>query len=154
MRLCITGTPGTGKTTIARLLAKRLKWKLIELNKLAEEKGLYCGYDRKRKVNIVDIEKIKKDVEGLKEKNLILESHYAHEMPCDLVVVLRTNPKELRERGRKKAWSKEKIEENVEAEIMEVCKQEALELGNKILEFDTAGKRSEQTIKDIIKKLK
>ncbi len=154
MRLCISGTPATGKTTIAKLLAKKLKWKLIELNKLAEDKNLYCGYDKKRNVKIVDIEKVKKDVEGLKEKNLIIESHYAHYMPCDLVIILRVNPAEMRKRGEEKGWKKEKMEENLEAEIMEICKQEAFELGRKILEIDTTGKKYENIVKEIINKLK
>ena len=154
MRLCISGTPATGKTTIAKLLAKKLKWKLIELNKLAEDKNLYCGYDRKRNVKIVDIEKVKKDVEGLKEKNLIIESHYAHYMPCNLVIILRVNPAEMRKRGEEKGWKKEKMEENLEAEIMEICKQEAFELGRKILEIDTTGKKYENIVKEIINKLK
>lgn len=153
MRLCITGTPGTGKTTIARLLAKRLGWKLIGLNNLAEEKKLYCGYDKKRKAKIVDIGRIKEEAGKIKEKNIVMESHYAHDMPCDLIIVLRASPKELRERSKKKGWSNEKIMENVEAEIMEVCMQEALDTGTKTMEIDTTGKTPEQTAGVIIKKL-
>ncbi|MFQ5647681.1 MAG: AAA family ATPase, partial [Candidatus Aenigmatarchaeota archaeon] len=29
MIVCISGTPGTGKTAVAKLLAKKLGWKLV-----------------------------------------------------------------------------------------------------------------------------
>jgi len=149
--ICISGTPATGKTSVAKALAKKLGWKLIELNALAEKKQLYCGYDRKRNVNIVDTDSLKKEVEGIRG-NVILESHYAHDMPCDYVVILRTNPGELRARMRAKHWPSRKIEENVEAEIMEVCKSEALEHG-KIIEIGTTGKKPTTVANEIVRQL-
>ncbi len=154
--IAISGTPGTGKTKVAKELAKRLGWKLIELNKLAEDMSLYSGYDRKRKCKIVDIGRVKKEIEKIAKvnKNLILESHYAHEMPCDFVVILRTNPGELRKRMKAKGWSREKIGENIEAEIMEVCKTEALEHGKNVLEIDTTGKKAERVAEEIARELR
>ena len=155
MIISISGTPGTGKTCVAKALAERLGWKLIELNRLAEENRLYAGYDEGRNCRIVDIDRVKKEVEKLvrKNKNLILESHYAHDMPCDIVVMLRINPAELRRRLVAKRWTRRKIEENVQAEIMEVCKTEALEQGRDVLEIDTTGKTPRMAADDIIRKL-
>ena len=118
MLIAITGTPATGKTTIAKELAKALNWKQISLNDLAREKNFYLGYDEKRKAKIVDIESIKKEIKKImkKQKNLIIESHYAHEIPADLVIVLRTDLKELEKRMLKKGWWREKIQENLQAE--------------------------------------
>lgn len=151
--ICISGTPATGKTSVARALAKKLGWKLIELNKLAQEKNLYCGYDRKRKTKIVDIGLLKNEIKKIKQKNLILESHYSHEFDCDFVIVLRTNPGELRKRMKSKKWEREKIEENIEAEIMEICKTEALDLGRKVIEIDTTGRNPGELAKEIIRKI-
>ncbi len=156
MILAISGTPCTGKTTIAKKLGKKLGWIVIGLNELAEKRNLYCGYDKKRKCKIVDLDRIKKQLKQIakSERNLIIESHYAHDIPCDIVVILRCNPAELRKRMQSKGWSEAKIEENIEAEIMEICKSEALELGKKIIEIDTTGKPSEAVIKEIVEKLK
>ena len=150
MIIAVSGTPGTGKTEIAKALAERLKWKFIDLNKLAEENQFYLGYDEKRGCKIVDIEKTRKEIEKLKG-NCVLESHYAHDMPADTVIILRANPGELRKRLEKRGWSGEKIEENIEAEIMEVCKTEALEQGKKVKEVDTTGKSVSQVVEEIIK---
>ena len=156
MIISISGTPKTGKTSVAKALVKRLGWTLISLNELAKEKKLYLGYDRSRKSRIVDLKRLRHEVSKIsrRERNLILESHYSHDMPCDVVIILRTNPGELMERMRKAGWTKAKTEENVEAEIMEVVKGEALESAKRVLEIDTTGKESEWVAEQIIRKLK
>ena len=156
MILLISGTPAAGKTAVAEVLGEKLGWRVISLNDLARERNLYCGYDEKRKAKVVDIDRVKEVVSKIveKEEDLIIESHYAHELPGDTVVILRVNAKELRKRGKEKQWWFEKIEENVIAEIMEVCKTEALEMGKKVLDIDTTGKKPEQVANGIIKKLK
>ncbi len=126
MRIAITGTPGVGKTAAARLFSKQLGWKLIELNKLAEDRNLYIGVDRKRGSKIVDICGIKEELKKIKG-NLIIESHYSHLIESDLVIVIRRQTSALIKEYKKRGWEKSKIEENIEAEIMEVCKQESLE---------------------------
>ncbi len=156
MLIAITGTPATGKTTIAKELAKALNWKQISLNDLAREKNFYLGYDEKRKAKIVDIESIKKEIEKImkKQKNLIIESHYAHEIPVDLVIVLRTDLKELEKRMLKKGWWKEKIQENLQAEIFGICKEEALKTNKNVFEIDTTGKKPKEVIKEILERIK
>ncbi|MBU0899148.1 MAG: adenylate kinase family protein [Nanoarchaeota archaeon] len=153
MIIAITGTPGTGKTEVAKLLAKELKWKLIELNKLAEEKNFYRGYDEERECKIVDINKLSREIKKMKE-NLILEGHFSHDMSCDLVIVLRCAIGELRKRMEKRGWPEQKIEENIEAEIMGICKEEAEDDDKDVLEIDTTGKTAENVTKEIKLKLK
>jgi adenylate kinase len=155
MILLISGTPATGKTTISRVLGEKLGWMVISLNDFAMENNLYCGYDEKRKAKVVDIDRVKEEVGKIieKEENMIIESHYAHELPGETTVILRTNADEIRKRGKEKGWWHEKIEENVIAEIMEICKTEALEIGKKVLEVDTTGKNPDKVASEIIKKL-
>ena len=154
MIIAISGTPGTGKSEVAKLLAKNLGWKLVDLNKVAEEHNFYDDYDEERGCKIVDTKSLAGEVEvlGIKE-DLVLEGHFSHDMPCDLVIVLRCNPGELRKRFEKRRWPKKKIEENIEAEIMGICKEEALERDKKILEIDTTGKETEKSVKEILKAL-
>jgi adenylate kinase len=156
MIISISGTPKTGKTSVAEALAKKLGWRLVSLNQLAQEKRLYLGYDKARRSRIVDLKKLSAEVRRLSksQKNLILESHYSHDMPCDVVVILRTNPKELRKRMSRKGWPRRKIEENVEAEIMEVVKSEALESAKRVLEMDTTGRKPEWVAGQIAARLR
>lgn len=153
MILAISGTPGTGKTAVAEILAKKLKWKLVRLNDLAKDNDLYGGWDPLRHVPIIDVEKVRKTV-GRMGGNLILEAHYAHEIPADLVIILRTEPEELRKRLKEKGWRHEKVEENVEAEMVEVCTFEARELGVKFREIDTTGRKAGDVAEEIARMVK
>ena len=156
MIIAVTGTPGTGKTEVAKALAKRLGWWYLSLNDLAEEEDLYKGYDKERMCKIVDLDRMKEEIHilGISHKNMVIESHYAHEMPCDVVVVLRTELSELRRRMVEKGWKEGKIKENLEAEAMDICKQEALELNKNVYEFDTTNKTPEEVAEEIEKVIK
>jgi uncharacterized protein (UPF0218 family) len=86
---------------------------------------------------------------GISHKNMIIEAHYSHEMPCDVVIVLGAELKELRNRMGSKGWKEGKIKENLSAEAMDICKQEALELNRNVYEFDTTRKTPENVAKEI-----
>ena len=152
MKLCITGTPGTGKTKISKLLSKKLGWKLIELNKLAKEKKLYSGFDKKRSCKIIDMEKLNREIKKLKG-NFIFESHYSQKAGCDKIILLTADPKELKARLERRKWKKQKIKENMEAEIMEVIKSEVYDVFPKknILEIDTTALTAIDTTARIVK---
>lgn len=152
MRIAITGTPGTGKTTVSRELAKQLKWEWIDLNALARRHSLYSGHDKERDVPIVDVDAVRKRIDPAKE-NLILESHYAHDMPVSVRVVLRCDPAELKQRLKKKKFSAKKIDENIQAEIFNICGEESLEHGT-TWECDTTGKRVPDVVREIRAHLK
>jgi len=157
MRIAITGTPGTGKSEVAVALGKLLQAQVIHLNELAKEKHLYCGYDRKRKCDIVDIGKLEKEVENRikgKNKTSIIESHFSHDLPADIIIILRCEIGELRRRLEKRSWPKGKIDENVEAEIMCVCREEAADTGKLLLEISTEGKAAETVAQEIKKKIR
>ncbi len=151
MILAITGTPATGKSSVAAKLAEITGWKLVGLNEMAESKSLYSGYDRKRKCKEVDLDAIGKEVARMSSEhvNLIIESHYSQDVPSYLVIVLRANPGELRSRAKEKGWEHEKTEENVVAEIMEECKIDTIMQGRRMVELDTTGKSTEDVAKGI-----
>ena len=48
--IIITGTPGTGKSFLAKLLAKEIKFKRINLSQIIDEKNLCEAYDEKNNV--------------------------------------------------------------------------------------------------------
>jgi len=119
----------------------RIVIKIIQKNKLKEH------YDRKRKCHVIDTDKLNnalvkliKDAEK-KEKGLVIDSHLSHYLPekyVDLCIVTRCSLKELKNRLQKRHYSKPKIEENLQAEIFEVCLTEAKEKGHKIKIVDTS----------------
>lgn len=143
MIIAISGTPGTGKTTLAKFLAKKLG--LFHLQLRPYYKMISSGYDKKKGCYDLDYSKFKKLVLGkIKEhpEGLIVDTHISHLLPhgmVDLVVVLTcSNLKKLRQRLQKRKYPIVKVEENLQAEIFQVCLEETRERGHKILVFDTS----------------
>jgi adenylate kinase len=132
----ITGTPGTGKTSVGKELASR-GYTVI---RLAETTGPYrLERDRDRDTVVIDEESWASDfspVDGF------VEGHLAHLLPCDLIVILRCRPDVLAERLRKRGYSEEKVRENAEAEAIDVILIECLEgfEARQIYELDTTDK--------------
>ena len=58
--IVVSGTSGTGKTTIAKKLAKKLKAKYIDVKKIIDKYKLSEGIDKKFKSKIIDIKKLNK----------------------------------------------------------------------------------------------
>ena len=156
MILCITGTPGTGKSTLAKQLAKRLKYKKINLTLFIKKEKLRQRYDPILKTYEVDAKKVVKKLLPKLKENIIIDGHLSHELPAkvvDLCIVCTCNPKILSKRLKKRRYTKEKIQENIDAEIFEVCLHEAEEKGHTILIVDTTKKVNfkeiEKTLKEI-----
>lgn len=132
MRICISGTPGTGKTTVSSMLGM----KVINLNDFAKENKCTRGYDKKRKSRIVDIDCVKKNLKDMDD--VVIEGHFAHLLDCVLVIVLRTSPKILKKRLEEKNFDRDKIMENMEAEALGIITEEAIEKNKNVYEIDTS----------------
>lgn len=155
MIIALTGTPGTGKTAIAKALSKAIEIDAVSLNDLAEKKNLYSGFDKERDCKVVDLKAIGLEIEKYSSvgKNLIIESHYSQEYPSDILFLLRANPSELIARGKEKGWHGKKTDENIQAEIMEEVKNDSRKLKRNIIEVDTTKKTVMESVGFIVGEL-
>lgn len=144
MIICITGTPGTGKTTLAKRLAKKYGLKYVDGNSIIAKYKLSEGYDKLNKCKIVDpkrfskaiLEEHSKTIKVSPRKILIVDSHLSHHIPKNKVafcIVCKCNLKILKKRLKKRGYTDEKIRDNLDAEIFEVCFIEAQQKGHMIL---------------------
>ena len=158
--VAVTGSPGVGKTTIAHLLAERLKALHVDLSKLALERGLVEEWDEERKTAVVNLEAVRREVEGLLERHrrIVIEGHYAHDIAPrgSWVFVLRRAPWRLKDELEERGYHEEKVRENVEAELLDICLSEAVEShgAERIHEIDTTDKTAEEVVEEIIEVLK
>lgn len=138
MAIIVTGSVAAGKTTIAKMIAKKLGWKYLDVTKLIKEEGLAEDYDPERDTSIVDVKKLNKILVKLIKKNneLVIDSHMSHYLDSkyvDLCVVVKCDIETLRERLAERGYDPGKIQENLDAELFDVCLNEALEHGHNVV---------------------
>ena len=153
--IVVVGTPGVGKTTLSRLLAKHYQAKHIDLSSMVREKELILGVDKERNSLIVDEDRVAKAIEGIVAEHtglVIVEGHFADITPRHLVkaaLVLRLHPLELEKRLLSLGWSRRKVLENVASEVLDHCLIAAIEAYGEDLvrEIDATGKSPEELLK-------
>lgn len=146
MRVTVTGTPGTGKTSATQYLEG--DHEVLHLNGIIEREGLYTERDEERNSLVVDMGALR---EYVGDRQGIVESHLAHHLPADRVVVLRCEPTDLERRLRERGESASKAEENRESEELDLILSEAVaEHGlDAVYEIDTTKREPEEVASEI-----
>lgn len=160
--IIISGTPGCGKTSVARKISSLIDAEIISLNELAISDKFSFEFDKERDTYIVDFEiflpfildKIK-EIKNQNYKYLIIESHFSDIIPndyIDFVFILRCDPDKLIKRLKEKNYNIKKIMENVQAEILGNSVNYFLQkkLTSTLFEIDTTKLSIESVAKIII----
>lgn len=123
MKILITGTPGCGKTTLAKGLSKKLNYSYINEKDFALKNSI-GEFNEENELEIPTRLFEKKMNSYLKsKKNIILEGHTLCEMKLnvDLVILIKIDPEELQGRLEQRNYSDVKIMDNVFCEGIEYC---------------------------------
>ncbi|MCD6279773.1 adenylate kinase family protein [Candidatus Micrarchaeota archaeon] len=153
MNILITGIPGTGKTTIAKRLARKLKYEYISINSIVEKYHLFSRIDTRTNSKIVYMNKLQDYLYNLlTEGDHIIDGHLGCDLdlPIDFVIVLRTHPKVLEKRLKKRDYNKNKIKENIWAEMLDYCVINSEERYTNVYEVNTTNKNIDKTIQEIL----
>jgi adenylate kinase len=157
--ILITGTPAVGKTTLAKKLAEELKAQYMNLTELSEKEHLELREDKERDTMVVDEVKMRrklKEIIATAQSDVVIDGHYAAAVTLKTLVtkvfVLRRNPIELRGFMQKRGYSQSKQDENLAAEILDVCLVEALQKQEKekVCEVDLTGKTVEDELAEVL----
>ncbi|KAG8341121.1 putative kinase [Trypanosoma vivax] len=136
LNILITGTPGTGKTSLSELLVQELdNFTHIEVGRIVKENEFFTDYDEELDTHIVDEDDEERLLDFLEPLmirggNHIVDYHSSELFPkrwFHLIVVLRTSTEVLFDRLTNRKYSERKREENIEAEIHGICEEEARE---------------------------
>ena len=137
MRVAVTGTPGTGKTTATDRLAGDHdpldeadgSLDIVHLNEVIREEGLSTGTDAERGSLVADLDAADAwlDERTTNAGVTLVESHLAHRLNAGRVVVLRCHPAELEDRLAARDEPDATVRENAESEALDVILGEAVE---------------------------
>ena len=131
VRIAVTGTPGVGKTSFC----SKAKWSTNSVKNLAEKYDCIGSIDRDGSAPI-DIEKLVVKLNWAGDDLQLIDGHLSHLLPVDAVILIRCHPDTLRERLISRGYSEEKINENIECELIGIISAECQKLP--CLELDSA----------------
>lgn len=156
LRFVITGNPGVGKHTTAKIIAEKINADIIDINDVAidnnatgKKTDLGLDVDVKRLVRLLE-----KQLKA--ERDLVIVGHLApyvlKPVGISLVAVLRRSPYELEKTLKKRGYSVDKVRENVASEILGTSLYDSLKTFDKrkVAEFDTTGKTPKETADEIL----
>lgn len=136
INILITGTPGTGKTSMSALLEQTLpNFTHIEVGAVVKEKEFFTKYDPTFNTHLIESDDEDALLEYLEpimvnEGHHVVDYHSSELFPerwFHLVVVLKASTEVLYDRLQKRGYSSRKLEENMDAEIQCVCETEAFD---------------------------
>ena len=147
MRVAVTGTPGTGKTTATERLDTDLD--VLHLNDVIKEEGFSTGVDEDRGSLVADLDRLSEWLDG--RDDVLFESHLAHHFDADRVIVLRAHPETIVERLRERGDDDSKAYENAESEALDVILGEAVEAHGteSVYEIETTDRDPDEVASEI-----
>ncbi|MBD3204533.1 AAA family ATPase [Candidatus Woesearchaeota archaeon] len=160
--IAVSGTPGTGKTTVSKILARKYKLKYLDVKSMIKKYDLSEEFDKERDCEVIDVKKLVlfligkisefKELKKTKFQGMIIDSHLSHNIAphmVDLCIITKCSLPVLKKRLEKRGYSETKVRENLDAEIFDTCKVEAMEKGHKIKVLWT-DKEEHESLRDII----
>ncbi len=155
----VAGSPCVGKSSVAAALGTALSAVVVNLTDFARAGGFVVERDATRGSDIVAEEALRSGLGKFirkAERDVVIDGHFAAAVVPKALVswvfVLRRNPLELREFMGRCGFSAAKMEENLQAEILDVCLVEALRFQgkSKVCELDVTGKTVEEVVAEIL----
>ncbi|KAF6151265.1 hypothetical protein GIB67_002964 [Kingdonia uniflora] len=127
--ILVTGTPGTGKTTMSSLLADAAQLRHINVGDVVKEKNLYDGWDENLECHFINEDLLCDELEDMMEEGgNIVDYHGCEFFPerwFDRVVVLQTSNSVLYDRLSNRGYMGSKLSNNIDCEIFQLLLEEA-----------------------------
>jgi adenylate kinase len=129
--ILLSGTPGTGKSTLAKRIAEETSMTWINVGDFAKEKGFLGAWDEEYECHELEEDPLLDELEELVAKGgCIVDHHVTDFFPeryFDIVFIMRTENDQLYERLSKRGYKGKKFEDNLQCEIFQTVLEEARE---------------------------
>jgi len=150
--VALTGTPGVGKTAVARALAGRHR--VAEVAQLAVRLGAARAVPGGMEVNLRRLRRALRAPGAYADVEVVV-GHLAHLLPVREAIVLRCHPVELRRRlGRAHRGTRADRAENLVAEALDLVLREALGRRLRVYEVDTTRRTVAAVAREVDRRLR
>jgi adenylate kinase len=156
-RVALSGTPGTGKTSVSEAVQALTDVEVVHLNEVVREHDLVAEHDLDRDSLVADIEAVGAWLDDYRNESddggdLLVESHLSHLLDVEKVIVLRCHPESLKPRLRERGESEATIAENAESEALDLILAEAVEMHGEdsVWEINTTDRPPEAVAEDVV----
>jgi adenylate kinase len=148
MIITVTGTPGTGKTSVS----EQLDMPAVHTTAFIEDNSIGERVDGEFEVDTDEL------ADALEEEvanydNVVVEGHLSHHLKSDICIVLRCRPDVLKQRLSQREYSEQKVRDNLESEILDTVLSEAVSNQKTVVEIDTTDSSVEETVNKIEKRI-
>ena len=160
MKLVITGNPGVGKHTSAKIIAEKTDAEIIDINRVAiDNNAIAKKTDRGIEVDVKKLGRLlAKSLKAKKDQVVVghLAPYVIKPAGISMVAVLRRSPYVLEKTLEKRGYDADKVRENLASEILGVSLYDSVKTfgKRKVVEFDTTGRTPQQTANEIIRALR
>ena len=129
--ILLSGTPGTGKSTLAKKLSEETVLCWINVGDFAKEKGFLGEWDEEYECHVLEEDPLLDEMEEMVAKGgCIVDHHVTDFFPerfFDIVFIMRTENDVLYDRLSGRGYTGKKFEDNLQCEIFQTVLEEARE---------------------------
>ena len=161
--IIVAGTPGVGKTALARTLAKKTGSLYLNLGEFVKENKLFTRYDRQSQSYTINERRLQRALMQFfvthKNKPIVIETHwlgrFMRKRPGMVALVVRLDPMVLARRLKSRKWRKQKIWDNVESELIDLSLYESVKfLGPEhVYQIDASRKNPREIVREAMQLL-
>jgi adenylate kinase len=138
MNIAVTGSVASGKTTLAKYIAKNYGLQYINCSQLAKKKLIPSTVDSLRRCLIIDPTDVSVYLKKKNIRHAVIDSHFSHDIPgISAILCTSIDIQSYMCRLDKRKYSRAKKEENLDAHILEICLSEAKQKNKPLLEVQT-----------------
>lgn len=158
MIIAISGSVGSGKTDISKIIGEEKGFKVINLNEWSRDFKLDYNKDLQTFDFDIDglLDKVEDYIKKHKLKNVIFESHFSHFIDhklIDYLFIINRDLKDLKIEYIKRNYNEQKIKDNLEVESFNLCFYEALENGFEESDGNIFCISNDGTLKETVRKI-
>uniref|UniRef100_A0A336MK60 Adenylate kinase isoenzyme 6 homolog n=1 Tax=Culicoides sonorensis TaxID=179676 RepID=A0A336MK60_CULSO len=155
--ILVTGTPGTGKSHISKILSKEFNFKHQDVSELVKEHDFTDGYDEELACPFLDEDKLLDYLEPIMQNGGNIVEYHSNELFPErwfqLVLVVRCDTAVLFDRLTARQYNQKKIEQNMQCEIFGTILDEAQDSYKPEIVHEVRSE-NEENVKDCIELVK